>query len=206
MVLFAIATRVKAGGLDELVVGLADESFAVRQRSTAELVKQGHGDAEVVQALCLEHFLKDPDPEVRIRCGKVLRELLAESVGFIGIRHQTRAYFDEEGEMRQGVEVVEVLPGEAADKSGLKVGDIIVRVDGRQLGGESAAGDFSRSIRLLGAGKQVAIQIEREGELREIALVTGAAPEELLTVDPEARFQEWLRSRMETKTGSGSGP
>jgi S1-C subfamily serine protease len=203
MVLFATAIRVQAGGLEELVAGLADESFAIRQRSTAELVRQGRGDAEAVQALCLDHFLKDPDPEVRIRCGKVLRELLAESVGFIGIRHQTRAYFDEEGELRQGVEVAEVLPGEAAQKSGLKVGDIIVRVDGKPLGGESAADDFSRSIRLLGAGKQVALQIEREGELREIALVTGAAPEELLTVDPEARFQEWLRARMESKPGTG---
>ena len=40
----------------------------------------------------------------------------------------------------------------------------------------------------------------------KIALVTGAAPEELLTVDPEARFQEWLRARMESEPGTPPGP
>lgn len=197
MALFATARILAAGELEPLIAGLADESFAVRQRATAELVRQGHEDVETVQALCLEHFLKNPEPEVRIRCKKVLRELLAESVGFIGIRHQPRAYFDEEGELKKGVEVVEVLPGQPAAKAGLKVGDIIVRIDGKQLGGESAGDDFSRWVRLLGAGKQAVVHLEREGEAREITLTTGAAPEELLTVDPETRFQEWLRSRIE---------
>lgn len=195
MVLVATARLLAAGDLGPLIADLADESFAVRQRASLELVRQGHREVEAVQALCLEHFLEDPDPEVRIRCGNVLRALLAESVGFIGIRHQTRAYFDEEGEMKQGVEVVEVLPGQPAAKAGLKVGDIIVRIGGQALDGEAAADDFSRRVRLLGAGKQTLLQIEREGESREITVTTGAAPEQLLTVDPEARFREWLRSR-----------
>ncbi len=201
MALFATVRFLMAGELEPLIAGLADESFAVRQRATAELVREGHEDVEAVQALCLEHFLKNPEPEVRIRCKKVLHELLAESVGFIGIRHQPRAYFDEEGELKQGVEVVEVLPGQPAEKSGLKVGDIIVRIDGKPLGGESAGDDFSRWVRLLGAGKKAVVQLEREGAARELVLTTGAAPEELLKVDPETRFQEWLQSRTEPLPG-----
>jgi hypothetical protein len=196
---FATARMLPAGELEPLIAGLADESFTARQQASAELVRQGREDIEAVRALCLEHFLEDPEPEIRIRCGKVLRELLAESAGFIGIRHQARAYFDEEGEMRQGVEVVEVLSGHAAEKSGLKTGDIMVRLDGKRFGGDSPAADFSRCIRLLGAGKHAIVQIEREGELRDITLTTGAAPEELLTVDPETRFQEWLRARIEQR-------
>jgi hypothetical protein len=197
MAFFATARLLAAGELDTLIAGLADESFTVRQRASAELVREGREDVEAVQALCLGHYLKNPEPEVRIRCGNVLRELLAESVGFIGIRHQPRAYFDEEAQLRHGVEVVEVVPGQPAEKAGLKAGDIIVGIDGKPLGGKAAANDFSRWVRLLGAGKHAVLQIEREGEPKEITLTTGAAPEELLTVDPETRFQEWLRSRME---------
>ena len=185
-----------------LIARLASEDYSERERVTSELVRLGAENVEAVQQACLDHYLHDADPEIRKRCETVLRRLLVKSVGFLGLRHQQRSYFDEEGEERHGVEVIDVLPGQQADKAKLKPGDIIVSLQGVPLDETITAEEFGRRIRMLGAGKAVTFEVDRDGQRLEVQATTGAAPDSLVAADPGARFDEWLKS----KTGKDNKP
>ena len=188
-----------AGELDTLVGGLADEDFKTREEHTAELIRRGQADPAAVTTLVLQHYLRDSDPEIRLRCEIVLRELLTESYGFLGVQHRAREYFDEEGKTRQTVELLMVMEGQAAHNAGLKAGDIVIEIDGKSLDGPDPVAVFGRTLRLLGAGKKTTVKIDRLGEVLTLPVVTGAAPKGVSTADPETRFREWLEARPEFK-------
>lgn len=185
-----------AGELETLVQGLGDEVYATRQSSTVELIQRARGEADPVWKLLLEHFRSDPEPEVRLRCEVILRDM-AGNYGFLGVQHRERTYFSEDGKAHRGVELVTVIEGQPAHAAGLKVGDIVTEIDGKPLDVENPVDLFGSTIRLLGAGRQTTVKIERIGELLTIPLTTGAPPKELGTIDPEARFQEWLKAHEE---------
>lgn len=197
LALTAAPWAVAAGELETLVQGLSDDSFAARESNTAELIRRGQAESDAVRKLVLHHFLKDADPEIRMRCEIILRGLVAESYGFLGVRHRERTYFDEQGKTRRGVELTTVMEGLPAHAAGLKMGDIVMEIDGKTLDVDDPANTFGRAIRLLGAGRQTNVKVDRVGEVLTIPVTTGAAPKELSTIDPETRFQEWLKAQME---------
>ncbi|WP_035608683.1 PDZ domain-containing protein [Haloferula sp. BvORR071] len=184
-----------AGELETLVEGLANEDFKTREESTTELVRRGQAEPGIVRPLVLHHYFKNPDPEIRLRCETILRELATESYGFLGVQYRAREYFDEDGKTRQGIELLMVLEGKAANLAGLKVGDILMEVDGKTLDGEDPAAVFGRTVRLLGPGRKTTVKIDRTGEVLVLPVVTGAAPKEVVTMDPDAGFREWLEAQ-----------
>jgi S1-C subfamily serine protease len=64
-------------------------------------------------------------------------------------------------------------PGSAADLAGLRVGDVIVRLDGEGISGSAAL--FRRLDRHL-IGKEISVDIVREGEVRTIAMTPAERP------------------------------
>lgn len=62
---------------------------------------------------------------------------------------------------RRGAVVTQVTPGSAADKAGLKAGDVVVEVNGRPM---RNALDVRNSIGLLRVGEQVKIKVLRNGK------------------------------------------
>jgi len=75
---------------------------------------------------------------------------------------QLREFFGASGS--NGVLVTSVDSGSAADKAGLKAGDVIIAIDGRTIRNPS---DFSREMR---AGDAPALKILRQKQEREIKL------------------------------------
>jgi serine protease Do len=67
----------------------------------------------------------------------------------------------------RGVMVVRLEDGSPAEKAGVKVGDIIRKVQGETV---SNSGDAQRSLFGAGIGDIVALTIERDGESRDISL------------------------------------
>ncbi len=185
-----------AGELDTLVQGLADEVYATRESSTAELIQRARGESDPVWKLVLKHFRSDPEPEVRLRCEVILRDM-ADNYGFLGVQHRERTYFSVDGKSHRGVELMTIIEGQPAHAAGLKVGDIVIEIDGKSLDIEDTVNLFGSTIRLLGAGRQTTVKIDRLGEVLTIPITTGAPPKELGTIDPEARFQEWLKAHEE---------
>jgi predicted metalloprotease with PDZ domain len=188
-----------ADELEALVGKLASEEFKAREEASAELVRRGRENPPLIQALCLRGYLTSRDPEIRLRAKAVLRELLTESYGFLGVRHRAAEYFDEAGETRKGVEIMAVEEGHAAQAAAMQVGDIVTAMDGKAFDEAAPADDFSRRIRLLGAGRKTVLKVERAGQVITIPLTTGPAPKNLVGQDSEARFQEWLKAQAESK-------
>jgi serine protease Do len=71
----------------------------------------------------------------------------------------------------RGVLVRGVLPGEPADKGGVKAEDVIVAVDGTQL---ESPRDLQRVVSSTPVGKRVRVMLLRDGTEREVEVTIGA--------------------------------
>ena len=79
---------------------------------------------------------------------------------------------------RRGVRVTDVFEGQAADKAGVEVGDVIVAVNGKKVKA-SQPGDqkvFDAMIRRLRVGGKATLKIVRDGKPIELEMALEAAP------------------------------
>jgi serine protease Do/serine protease DegQ len=70
-------------------------------------------------------------------------------------------------ETNHGAFINQVMPDSAAEKAGLKAGDIIVSVNGKQI---RTFGELRAKIATLGAGKKVSLGIVRDGKPQKVAV------------------------------------
>lgn len=96
-----------------------------------------------------------------IEFGEVRRGLLGVSISDFNAE-TAEAIGADEGV--QGALVQEVVPGSAAEVAGLKVGDIIVEVDGEEI---TSANDLRNTIGLRRSGEAVKIQAVRNGKRKK---------------------------------------
>ena len=76
------------------------------------------------------------------------------------------------GEPRSGIPVVDVVPGGAADRAGLRAGDLIVEVNGAPVG---RMRDFTRALRNSPPDVTLVLGLSREGQglITEVMLIRG---------------------------------
>lgn len=95
--------------------------------------------------------------------------------GLLGVTIQT---IDKEGAAALGAEVTrgalisEITPGSAAEEAGLRVDDIIVRVNDKKIGDSR---ELATAIGLKGSGDKVEIEYVRDGSKRTVAATLGEA-------------------------------
>ena len=75
----------------------------------------------------------------------------------------------------EGVQVDGVTPGGPADDSGLATGDIIVAMDGAELGGDSPAQLLVGQMENVSPGDTVLLTIVRDGDEEEIEIIAGSS-------------------------------
>jgi serine protease Do len=97
----------------------------------------------------------------RLKQGARVRE---ERRPFLGVS------YDRDAEGVDGVPVAQVIPGTAADKAGLKVGDTIIEFDGSRV---RAHTDLLREINKRKAGDRFKIKVLREGLEVELDVTLG---------------------------------
>jgi len=73
-----------------------------------------------------------------------------------------------------GAVVAQIVKGSAADKAGLRQGDIILAIDGRKIDNGS---ELRNAVGVLPIGTEVKLDLLREGEQRQLKAVIGAAGE-----------------------------
>jgi len=78
---------------------------------------------------------------------------------------------------RAGVTVQSVSPGGPADEAGLRAGDLIVALDGEQLGAEQPQRRLIELMRAVQDGQQVILEYRRDGELRTAPVVARSLAE-----------------------------
>jgi len=98
----------------------------------------------------------------RLRSGQSARP-----VGYLGV--STRNPIDNS----RGAEVVEVVPGGPAARAGLRVGDRITEVDGRQVVGSVELGGLLRD---MAPGTSVPVTVVRGGATERITVTLGERP------------------------------
>lgn len=74
-----------------------------------------------------------------------------------------------------GALVSSVEKGGAADKAGIQVSDVILKFDGKAVGGSS---DLPRIVAATRPGSKVSVQVWRKGESKELHLTVGEMPAE----------------------------
>ncbi|MGQ9466734.1 MAG: S1C family serine protease [Anaerolineae bacterium] len=83
---------------------------------------------------------------------------------YLGIRYIMRT---------RGAEITEVVPDSPADKAGLQVGDIILKVDDQRVRSSRPLTDILLSYR---PGDRVILTVERKGKETEIPVTLGRWP------------------------------
>ena len=84
-------------------------------------------------------------------------------------------------DISEGVFVYSGEPGSAADKAGLKMGDVILKIDGKEI--KDTAG-LTAAKKSYSAGDTATFTIYRGGETMEIQLTFGVTPEDTTTKAP----------------------
>ncbi|MFM2056617.1 MAG: hypothetical protein RLY71_1002 [Pseudomonadota bacterium] len=79
-------------------------------------------------------------------------------------------------ERPDGAVVAQVVPGSAADKAGLKSGDVITAIDGQKI---TSAGAVSSRIGLSAPGSKVTLKVWRDHASRDISATLGKADAEV---------------------------
>ncbi len=95
----------------------------------------------------------------RGRLGVYMQDLTAELA---------RAFGMSQGE---GAVISQLVPGSAAEKAGLKPGDVVIAVNGRRVANSA---DLRNRIGLLRAGQKVRLKIIRNGEHKELTATVEA--------------------------------
>ncbi len=92
------------------------------------------------------------------------------SHGLLGVSVVEASQDTDEDAKREGGLIAEVVPGGAAERAGLRVGDVITAVDGVPVDSSTAV---SAMIRLHAGGSDVTITYSRGGELRDVEATLG---------------------------------
>jgi serine protease Do/serine protease DegQ len=106
----------------------------------------------------------------------VMRQILDFGEVRRGLLGVTIATIDQESakalgaEVDRGALISDIQPGSAAEEAGLKVDDIIVRVDNRAINNNR---ELANAIGLKGSGEEVAIEFVRDGKRREVTATLG---------------------------------
>lgn len=73
-----------------------------------------------------------------------------------------------------GAVIAQVVAGSTADKAGVKVGDVVLAVNGREVHG---SGDLRNRIGMLRIGEKVTLKLLRDGKPREVIATVAEAPQ-----------------------------
>ena len=101
-----------------------------------------------------------------------------------------------------GVEVLHIYGDTTAERMGVRVGDLILTVNGGDIG---MMGDLRNEVGLAGVGGQVTVELLRDGRKLTMDGTLDAWPEHIpqepLDVAAEERFRRWQEQRWQRITG-----
>jgi S1-C subfamily serine protease len=89
--------------------------------------------------------------------------VLADEPGYIGVQIKL-------AEDNKGIEVVEAVADAPADKAGVKAGDVITKLNGKEVGDLN---DFVQKVRDVKPGDTLTLAVTRDGKDMEIKVKVG---------------------------------
>ncbi len=105
-----------------------------------------------------------------------------------------------------GVEILQIYRDTAAERMGIAVGDLILTVNGGEIG---MMGDLRNEVALTGVGGDVTVEILREGKKLTLSDTLSEwpdhIPQEPLDVEAERRFRQWQEERWQRLSDTADG-
>ncbi|MBB5350360.1 putative metalloprotease with PDZ domain [Haloferula luteola] len=179
---------------------LGSEQYPIRIAGQKALDRWLREKKDARVGVLLEMATLEPDPEIRTWIRVTVREVILEQLqgdgpGFLGIVM---------GLDPDGVRIDGTVSGLAAEKAGLMPGDLILKVEDKEVGGATARSVFREMISKLSPGDRVHLWVSRDGEMKEWEVVLSGHPWSVPTLDgaldpareeeaKEARFSQWLK-------------
>ncbi len=196
----------------ESLSNLGSSQFHEREAAQLKLLDWGRNQPDAAMGEFLRQHRVASDPEVRLRCLLILRDLVAdeymkEGEGYMGIGLKDEIS-DVPGEPkpRNLIRVTMVQAGTPADRAGIQIGDLIAGVGG-ELWPEEV---FRQKILMMKPNTKVDLGIVRNGVLISLQVILGRRPLSVgngffngQNIDPEAaeraakeaHFRRWLSQR-----------
>lgn len=195
---------------------LGSTDFHLRETAQGELLEWGRQQPEPAKDELLQQVKNSPDPEVRMRCLAILRDLVnddysKEGSGYMGIGLRGEiANVPGDPKPRSVIRVMQVQPDTPAKHAGIVVDDLIVGLDEEIWYEADAYATFQAKIKAMKPYTKVKLKILRKGELSDVDVllmrrpVVADNPSSIpFRVDPEgperaskeAYFREWLSGR-----------
>ncbi len=166
--------------VDQLVDALGSPEYGERERATEILKSRDKPFTEELKRI----YRTLGDHEIRLRLREVaehifMRQALEHMGGFLGISLQAIDHRDDTRlDNKQAViRIVTVLPGTAADRAGLSVGDLILAVEGDEF--VVSRGNPGGFIDLIGAkppGTELRLTLLRGADILARTVVLGKKP------------------------------
>jgi serine protease Do len=78
-------------------------------------------------------------------------------------------------EQGKGALVASLTPGGPSERAGLRTGDLILKVDGRDV---ASASDLTRRVGLVRPGAEIRLQVRRDGRVQDLVIRSGERPAE----------------------------
>lgn len=129
----------------------------------------------------LKLYVTSSDPEFRRRLIPALEHAYFPPKGYLGVQMMSARY-DQLGRLRPlaeqgpGVVVVRVAPQTPAAASGLKAGDIILKINNHPFQSDDRVNEAAKEIQRQAPNTSVALTVKREGLLLDIPLKLGILP------------------------------
>ncbi len=98
----------------------------------------------------------------RLRSGQA-----AKAVGYLGVSTQ------DPGDNSRGAEIVDLVAGGPADRGGIRIGDLVTDVNGKEVLGSDGLGGL---LRELAPGTRVSVTVERAGREQKLSVTLGQRP------------------------------
>jgi len=206
----------KEFSFDDALKRLGHDQFKERVAAQAELREWGQARVEEAIGVFYKIFRSHEDPEIRLRCRELLKELVLlnlaeEGEGYIGVKMMDQVIMKPGGQATSAVRITEVMPETPAEKFKLKVGDLVTGIDEVQFGRGVATVAFGQYVRSKKPEEVVTLHLLRNGEAMKQKVELMRRPpfldemmflpfgQEFVPPDPkkieEDKFREWLKKK-----------
>jgi len=209
------------GDLDRAVAELGDARWEVRRAAGFRLIDAGEAALPALRRA----YLEGRRHETRLRIRELVEAIFAETHGlergaFLGVRQRPRLR-QMDPRVPEGcswVEVLQVFRDTAADRAGLRAGDLIVACDGTTFPEDPTGQVFGRMVSRHRPGTEVLLEVRRApgtGEPLPLRVRLGRRPMAVLAeADPgeyavlraafDAWWEEWVSPAASRPAGQSS--
>lgn len=188
--------------IGQLIKSLESDNFQTRQKAQGALQQLAKDQPDGIKAASMKAMDEAKDPEARVRLRSVLYQLaqdklIAEPQAFLGIQMLESGFQGADNSFIGAISVQSVLPDSAALKAGVQEGDLITKIDGRNLEvGRQAVTEFQKYVKNQPPGKAIELKILRNNQEITLRPQLGQRPKELadlrLPAEEAELFEKWL--------------